>query len=244
MIVIPMAGLSSRFKAAGYDKPKYMLEARGRTLFEHSVDSFRYYFPKERFVFITLESLGAEEFIETKCRSLGVEDFSIATLGVPSGGQAETAYLGLRKSAVSPVEPITIFNIDTFRPNFRHPELFDLPRIGGYLETFIGSGENWSNVIPLAYGSDRVKGTAEKKMISEFCCTGLYYWTRAGDFMDIFEELKATPVEERHDNEYYIAPMYNQLIARGGDVRFCVIERDEVIFCGVPQEYQAITRWS
>ncbi|EII5689729.1 capsular biosynthesis protein, partial [Vibrio parahaemolyticus] len=26
MIVIPMAGMSSRFFKAGYDKPKYMLE--------------------------------------------------------------------------------------------------------------------------------------------------------------------------------------------------------------------------
>ncbi|EGR2739468.1 capsular biosynthesis protein, partial [Vibrio parahaemolyticus] len=29
MIVIPMAGMSSRFFKAGYDKPKYMLEATG-----------------------------------------------------------------------------------------------------------------------------------------------------------------------------------------------------------------------
>ncbi|EOA0230274.1 capsular biosynthesis protein, partial [Escherichia coli] len=36
MIVIPMAGLSSRFKKAGYVKPKYMLEAHGKTLFSHS----------------------------------------------------------------------------------------------------------------------------------------------------------------------------------------------------------------
>ena len=52
MIVIPMAGLSSRFTKAGYDKPKYMLEAFGRSLFWHAVSSFSNYFDSEDFLFI------------------------------------------------------------------------------------------------------------------------------------------------------------------------------------------------
>ena len=40
MIVIPMAGLSQPFTRAGYDRPKYMLEAHGRTLFDQAVLSF------------------------------------------------------------------------------------------------------------------------------------------------------------------------------------------------------------
>lgn len=47
-----MAGMSSRFFKAGYDKPKYMLEATGITLFEHSVLSFKNYFERESFLFI------------------------------------------------------------------------------------------------------------------------------------------------------------------------------------------------
>ncbi|ECR5117115.1 capsular biosynthesis protein, partial [Salmonella enterica] len=34
MIIIPMAGLSSRFFKAGYTKPKYELKAHDKTLFE------------------------------------------------------------------------------------------------------------------------------------------------------------------------------------------------------------------
>ncbi|TOH10549.1 capsular biosynthesis protein, partial [Vibrio parahaemolyticus] len=44
MIVIPMAGMSSRFFKAGYKLPKYMLEAHGKSLFEHSLRSFESYF--------------------------------------------------------------------------------------------------------------------------------------------------------------------------------------------------------
>jgi len=38
-IIITMAGLGSRFRKAGYQVPKYMIEARGKTLFEWSMDS-------------------------------------------------------------------------------------------------------------------------------------------------------------------------------------------------------------
>jgi 2-C-methyl-D-erythritol 4-phosphate cytidylyltransferase len=37
VIVIPMAGQSGRFARAGYDVPKYMLDARGRSLFAHAL---------------------------------------------------------------------------------------------------------------------------------------------------------------------------------------------------------------
>ena len=38
-MIITMAGLGTRFRKAGYDCPKYMIEARGKTLFEWSMDS-------------------------------------------------------------------------------------------------------------------------------------------------------------------------------------------------------------
>ena len=63
MIIIPMAGLSSRFKDAGYVKPKYMLEAHGKTLFSHSLYSFKNYFDSESFLFVALD-LKEQLFLE------------------------------------------------------------------------------------------------------------------------------------------------------------------------------------
>ena len=37
--------------------------------------------------------------------------------------------------------------------------------------------------------------------------------------------------------ELYIAPLYNLLIREGRDIRYELIPRDSVIFCGVPAEY-------
>ena len=49
-IVIPMAGLGTRFQKIGIDKPKPLIVVNGKTLIEHSIDSFNV---KGKFIFIT-----------------------------------------------------------------------------------------------------------------------------------------------------------------------------------------------
>lgn len=44
MFIIPMAGLSSRFFKAGYNKPKYQLMLGKETVFSWAVKSFEKYF--------------------------------------------------------------------------------------------------------------------------------------------------------------------------------------------------------
>jgi len=234
-----MAGLSSRFRNAGYTLPKYMLELNGLTLFEHSLSGFEKYFSSEPFLFIALNnSFDEEHFIREKTGDLKLKNINVAILDKPTRGQAETVFLGLQQANI-PEQPITIFNIDTFRPKFLFPESFSLAKIDGYLETFIGTGSNWSNVVPKGK-TDRVALTAEKQNISKYCCTGLYYWKSSKKFCDIFLETETMPIHEIQGNEYYVAPMYNRLIENNGDVRFTVVGRKDVIFCGTPEEYQEL----
>lgn len=239
MIVIPMAGLSSRFKKAGFDKPKYMLEARGQTLFSHSVSSFEKYFEKEEFLFIVLDVHDTAKFVQKSATELGISNFRIVVLDEPTRGQAETVYLGLKATPIEATTAITIFNIDTFRPGFSYPDSFNINDVDGYLETFIGTGANWSNVLPISKGSDKVIRTAEKQEISEFCCTGLYYFRKAEKFLQLFESFMGVEVQDLQGGEFYIAPMYNNLIEEGADIRFSIIDENDVIFCGVPDEYYA-----
>ncbi|CAN8138939.1 Capsular biosynthesis protein [uncultured Thiomicrorhabdus sp.] len=239
MIVIPMAGLSSRFKKAGYVLPKYMLEAHGKTLFAHSVESFKDYFENETFLFVALDVFETERFIIQQCALLGFINYKIVMLSEPTRGQAETVYLGVKNAGISDVEPLLIFNIDTFRPHFRWPLKFDVTAIDGYLETFIGEGANWSNVLPDDQSLQTAKLTAEKQEISEYCCTGLYFWRYCIDFCRIFERYQVKQNNELQAGELYIAPMYNDLIQEGKDIRYSIIDKNDVIFCGIPDEYDA-----
>ena len=49
-IVIPMAGLGTRFSSEGFDVPKPLIEVGGKTLIEHSIDSLNL---NGRYIFIT-----------------------------------------------------------------------------------------------------------------------------------------------------------------------------------------------
>ncbi|WP_353497662.1 glycosyltransferase family 2 protein [Vibrio sp. CB1-14] len=234
MIVIPMAGLSSRFFKAGYKLPKYMLDAYGESLFDHSVKSFQQYFSSEKFVFIVRDVYGTPEFVKQRVIALDIQDYDIVVLNTETRGQAETVSLGLANYRSSN-EPITIFNIDTFRPNFIHPELSKLG--DGYLEVFRGEGTNWSFVRPINENSTQVDLTTEKNPISDLCCTGLYHFSNAQDFFSAYDYYLSLPKDKWEKGELYIAPLYNYLISTTALVHYHEIPLEDVIFCGTPDEY-------
>ena len=236
MIVIPMAGLSRRFTEAGYTQPKYMLPLAGASVFAHAVGSFRTYFETEEFLFIARDVGGTRAFIEVECATLHLRGARIVMLEAETAGQAETVELGLARADVADAMPLTIFNIDTFRPGFRFPDQPWWPESDGYLEVFRGSGANWSYVRPASGTDPRVVETAEKRPISDLCCTGLYHFARTGDF-------RAALLQERRRPsmaELYVAPLYNHMIAAGHRIHHNVIAREAIVFCGVPAEYEAL----
>ncbi|MGF1697583.1 glycosyltransferase family 2 protein [Vibrio lamellibrachiae] len=238
MIVIPMAGMSSRFFKAGYTQPKYMLEAHGETLFEHSINSFKAYFTSKPFLFIVKDVFDTPEFVKQKAQYMGIQEFHISILADDTRGQAETVALGLEQleqQGISYNGAITVFNIDTFRPNFVLPSV--TAHSDAYLEVFKGNGDNWSFAKPIREDSTQVMKTAEKNPISDLCSTGLYHFNQKQDYLDAYEQYLAKPQEEWEKGELYIAPLYNLLIEKGLNVHYHLIERENVIFCGVPDEY-------
>lgn len=244
MIIIPMAGLSSRFYKAGYKKPKFMLEAHGYTLFEHSVLSFKNYFNSEVFLFLIKDNIETEEFIKVHVEKLGIKKFHIISIPHKTRGQAETVALGLEcfcnNSGLDKGSDITIFNIDTFRPNYKKPNKENLG--SGYLEVFRGDGCNWSFVKPSSKNSLDVCLTTEKKPVSDLCCTGLYYFKTIRDYLEAYYDYERRPIEEWDKGELYVAPLYNYLIKKGLKITYRIIPSKSVIFCGVPDEYMAFKK--
>jgi len=238
VIVIPMAGLSKRFTDAGYNGPKYMLEAHGKSLFAHSVNSFEKYFQSEKFLFIYREVEGAGTFVREETAKLGISNCVFVKLEQPTRGQAETVMLGLQQANVEAEETLLIFNIDTFRPGFQLPRPSVVENWDGYLEVFEGEGDHWSFVLPASFGSTRVKETAEKRRISNLCSTGLYYFRT----YQLFEKAFLAEVRAQGDAELFVAPIYNHLIHAKAQIHFTVIEQDAVTFCGVPSEYEEFLR--
>jgi len=229
-IVIPMAGLSSRFTQAGFTLPKYMLYLKNYSMFYLSMAGFRAFFDVFEFLFITRGIYDSKRFIESECALLGIKKFKIVELDSVTSGQAETVDLGLTRAQVDKEEELLIHNIDTFKKSYSLPE--KISEMDGYLEVFRGEGDNWSYARTVNMESSRVIETAEKKQISNYCSTGLYYFREVALFQDAYRR-----VDNKLTAETYVAPIYNHLINQEYAIHIDVIDREDVVFCGVPEEY-------
>lgn len=246
MIVIPMAGQSRRFAQAGYDKPKYMLDLNGQSLFSRAVASFRLLFESETFLFVFRDVAGTKAFIEAELAGLGIapERILLHVLEAPTSGQAETVAAALRALKVPEATPLTIFNIDTIRHDYVFPLGIDPETTDGYVEVFRGEGEHWSFVRPErdqgAVG--RALEVAEKQRISDLCSTGLYYFRSVGMYLSLYAETEGLSPEELQGGERYVAPLYQRALNHGHEIAYHVVDIAQLDFAGTPDEYEALRR--
>lgn len=233
MFVIPMAGESSRFLKAGYDKPKYMLSAFGKSLLEHSLFSFKNYFDSKIFLFILNNQFNSKDFVIKKINLLGIKYFEIVNLNYFTRGQAETVFLGLKH--INYTGQITIFNIDTQRLNFIYPK--NINNFDGFVEVFYGKGDIWSFVKTNDTNLKLISEMAEKKRISNLCCTGLYHFNNVNDFFSSYRNYVDKPKNEWEKEEIYVAPLYNDLIINGKKYFYKIISKNNLNFFGTPKDY-------
>jgi dTDP-glucose pyrophosphorylase len=209
IFIVPMAGRGSRFVKEGYKIPKYMIKVKNKTLFEYSLESL----PLEiadKIIFICLEEhekFGVSSFIREKTNHKTIE---IIKLDEVTQGQAETVLKC--KDSLSMDDEILIYNIDTafHSKSLKNILLDDNLKKDGVLGAFIDNtpDDKWS--FAMLDAKNNVLKTTEKEKISNYALTGLYHFTKAKDFFDTAK--KWIENDRKIREEYYIAPMYNDLI--------------------------------
>ncbi len=230
-VIITMAGLGSRFREAGYDVPKYMIEARGKTLFEWSMDSLRSVLKQtDNLLFVALQDkkVDVNKFINDRCKKMGINDYSLILLDNVTDGQATTAMSVCNMWHEN--HPLLIYNIDTYvEPGKIIPEDF---KGDGFIPCFKAPGDHWSFV--KLDDDGRAVEIEEKKRISDNCTIGAYYFKTCG----LFKRLYNTYYREKNDvkTEKYVAPLYNHLLKEGGEVYICDIDPSSVHVLGTPEE--------
>lgn len=230
-VVITMGGLGSRFRNAGYDVPKYMIAARGKTLFEWSMESLEGYRPAAtQYIFVALrdEKENVEMFIREKCAGMGIRRYRVVLLEHLTDGQATTA---LRASAHWEREnALLIYNIDTYveTGEMNSGEL----KGDGFIPCFKGQGDHWSFV--RLDGNGRAVEVREKERISEYCTLGAYYFRSCGLYEELYREYYGG--SDAVAAEKYVAPLYDHLIQRGGEVYISDVDPKKVHVLGTPEE--------
>lgn len=231
-IIITMAGAGKRFRDAGYNVPKYMIEAKGKTLFEWSMESLRDYNKHtSKYLFVVKAEDNACKFIESKCDSIGIKNIDIIELNHTTDGQATTCMLAMRHCNSN--EAVMVYNIDTYVEAFAMK--YEDVSGDGYIPCFFAEGSHWSFVKLNSDG--KAIEVREKKRISDNCTLGAYYFSSAALYEELYEEYY-TDNKHMKNNEKYIAPLYNLMIEKGMAVTISIIDSKKVHVLGTPEELE------
>lgn len=234
-VVITMGGLGSRFRKAGYTVPKFMIEAKGKTLFEWSMISLTGYKSQvDKYVFIAMADSenDVEGFVRSKCKEVGIEKYEIILLDYLTDGQATTALLASKYW--NPEHALLIYNIDTYveAGEMNAAEL----KGDGFIPCFKAPGDHWSFV--RLDDSGKAVEIKEKVRISDNCTLGAYYFKTCQLYEDLYNEFYSDPevLKDIVNGEKYVAPLYNYLLSKGGEIYISDINPSKVHVLGTPEE--------
>ena len=231
-VIITMAGLGSRFRKAGYDCPKYMIEAKGKTLFEWSMDSLVDYNPRvSKYIFVVRKEDESEEFIRHKMEKYGIKNIDVIGIDYLTDGQATTCLLAI--PYCNSEESIMVYNIDTYVEPYEM--MYEEITGDGHIPCFHAEGDHWS--FARLDETGRVVEVREKVRISDNCTLGAYYFSSAKLFEDLYSEYYADD-SKLEKNEKYIAPLYNYMIEKGMKVTISIVDANKVHVLGTPEELE------
>lgn len=229
-IVVPMAGRGSRFSQAGYTEPKPLIPVLGVPMIRLVIDNLRPSRP-HKFVFICQRE-HVESYELDYHFSKWAPGSSIVSLGAVTEGAACTVLAAKHEIDEG---PLMIANSDQYIDTSIDDYLAVQDRgYDGLIMTMKASDPKWSYV---GLDAERlVTSVVEKEVISEEATVGIYNFARGTDFIRAAEKMIVS--EKRVNGEFYVAPVYNELIQEGARIAIDNIgyEADGMYGLGTPAD--------
>ena len=226
-ILIPMAGLGSRFIKEGFKVPKQIINIKDKHLIDISLDCLDYKDCNLIFV-LRDEHVYNHHMDELLMKKFG-DDISIVVLDQLTDGSVCSCLFA--QQLIDNDAPLVIHTLDIeFRPVF-DPHVMDTLDADGLILTFKSNSTNYSYA-QLDKDGNVIK-TAEKKAISPNACVGIYGFKKGSDFCKYAREMIERDL--RTKNEFYISPLYNVLIEDGKKI--VTEDVDKMHIFGTPDEY-------
>ena len=226
-ILVPMAGLGSRFIKEGFKVPKQIINIKDKHLIDISLDCLNYKDCNLIFV-LRDEHVYNHHMDELLMKKFG-DDISIVVLDQLTDGSVCSCLFA--EQLIDNDDPLVIHTLDIeFRPVF-DPHVMETLDADGLILTFKSNSTNYSYA-QLDKDGNVIK-TAEKKAISPNACVGIYGFKKGSDFCKYAREMIERDL--RTKNEFYISPLYNVLIEDGKKI--VTEDVDKMHIFGTPDEY-------
>ena len=227
-LLVPMAGRGQRFVDAGYKVPKQFIYVERKQLMEISLDCFN--MEECNLIFVVRDDQISNHNVDQILRSKYGDDIEIVvTDGLTDGSVCSCL---LAEEHIDNELPLFIHTLDIeFGPRVEPAEIAE-NNADGLLLTFKSNSANYSYVQVDETGC--VQNTAEKKVISDKACVGIYYFKSGSVFCEYAR--KMIELDLRTNNEFYITPLYNLLIKNGLKVIDREVEKMHIF--GTPKEFE------
>lgn len=229
-IVVPMAGRGSRFAKAGYQMPKPLIDVHGHPMIEYVTRNIR---PNcaHRFIYICQQEHLERYHLADELERMA-PGCAIVTVDHITEGAACTVLLA--EKYIDNDDELMIANSDQFVDTNINNYLNGLDENDGLIMTMPANDPKWSYI---RYDEDGfVSLVREKEVISDQATVGIYNYKRGSDFVRFAHQMIEKDI--RVNGEFYVAPVYNEMIEAGRKIVFCNVG-ERMFGLGIPEDLEA-----
>lgn len=231
-IVIPMAGRGSRFAKVGYTLPKPLIPIHKKSLIECVTENIK---PdcEHRYIYICLQE-HLEQYNLTEKLEKIAPGCKIITVDKVTEGAACTVLLA--QEYIDNNDGLMIANSDQYVDVNINTYLASLKNKDGLIMTMQANNSKWSYI---KYNKENnVTMVREKEVISDMATVGIYNYQHGCDFVKYAKRMIEKNI--RVNNEFYVAPVYNEMIEEGKKIGYFSIGsvEDGMFGLGTPKDLE------
>jgi UDP-N-acetylglucosamine diphosphorylase / glucose-1-phosphate thymidylyltransferase / UDP-N-acetylgalactosamine diphosphorylase / glucosamine-1-phosphate N-acetyltransferase / galactosamine-1-phosphate N-acetyltransferase len=232
-IVIPMAGLGSRFVLAGYEKPKPFIDVKGKSMIERVLENLDH--PNAKFILIARQEHIDKEFeLVEKIKN----KYNVIFISIDKVTEGAACTILYAREFINNETPLVLANSDQII-DIKLKDFIDdckTRNLDGSIITFEDKFKDtkWSFAKIDNYGL--VEMVKEKEAISKNATVGIYFFKHGRDFVDAAIDMIIEG--DRSNNEFYTCPTYNYLIRSGKKIGIFNIDFQDMHGIGTPADLE------
>lgn len=229
-IVVPMAGKGSRFVNAGYTVPKPLIDVDGEPMIcvvtKNIAPTMRH-----RFIYICQKEHLQKYDLEKLLRAIEPDCIIIPITHVTEGAACTVL---LAQEYIDNDSLLMIANSDQYIDSAIDQYIAAGIGSDGCIMTMRANDPKWSYIRYDVNGA--VTEVREKEVISDEATVGIYNFAHGNDFVRAAHVMIRKNI--RVNQEFYVAPVYNELIAEGKKIVYYNVgkERQGMYGLGTPED--------
>lgn len=233
-IVIPMAGLGSRFSSAGFDKPKPFIDVLGKPMIVNVLDNLKC--KNARYILIARKEHIDQE--SELCKKI-MSEYNAVFVPIDQTTEGAACTVLFAREFINNDTSLIIANSDQIIDGTFQHFVDDCRERGldGSIMTFKDPHKDTKWSFARVDGRGYVLEVKEKQAISDMATVGIYLFSKGRDFVNA--SLDMIVRNDRVKNEFYVCPVYNHAIRTGSKIGVYDIPFVAMHGIGTPEDLAA-----